>query len=88
MRKLTDYVEMAATEYLQETGKDELDSLWIAEFFQDCGVQNDYPKQDLVDFYALVQKALTIKIESAKKVARLQLDKSSRSSKRQRKSSS
>lgn len=55
MRKLTDYVEMAATEYLQETGKDELDSLWIAEFFQDCGVQDDYPKQDLVDFFALVQ---------------------------------
>lgn len=85
MRKLTDYVEMAATEYLQETGKDELDSLWSAEFFQDCGVQDNYPKQDLVDFYALVQKALTIKIERAEKLARLQLDKSSRSAKYQRK---
>ncbi len=85
MRKLTDYVEMAATEYLQGTGKDELDSLWIAEFFQDCGVQDNYPKQDLVDFYALVQKALTIKIEMAEKLARLQLDKSSRSAKYQRK---
>lgn len=83
MRKLTDYVEMAATEYLQETGKDELDSLWIAEFFQDCGVQDDYPKHDLVDFYALVQKALTINIEMAEKLARLQLDKSSHSAKRQ-----
>lgn len=81
MRKLTDYVEMAAKEYLQETGKDELDSLWIAEFFQDCGVQDDYPKQDLVDFYALVQKALTINIERVEKLARLQLDKSSRSEK-------
>lgn len=87
MRKLTDYVEMAATEYLQETGKNELDSLWIAEFFQDCGVQDDYPKQDLVDFYALVQKALTIKIERAENLARLQLDKSTRSAKRQRKPS-
>jgi hypothetical protein len=74
MHKLTDYVEMAATEYLQETGKDELDSLWIAEFFQDCGVQDDYSKQDLADFYALVQKALTIKIEMAEKLVRLQLD--------------
>lgn len=81
MPKLTEYVEMAATEYLQETGKDELDSLWIAEFFQDCGVQDDYPKQGLVDFYALVQKALTINIERAEKLARLQLDKSSRSAK-------
>ena len=79
MRKLTDYVEMAATDYLQETGKDELDSVWIAEFFQDCGVQDDYPRQDLVDFYALVQKALTIKIETAEKLARLQQDKSNRS---------
>ena len=81
MRKLTNYVEMAATEYLQETGKDELDSLWVAEFFQDCGVQDDYPKQDLVDFYALVQKALIIKTESAEKLARLQLDKTIRSAK-------
>jgi len=85
MRKLTDYVEMATTEYLQETGKDELDSLWIAEFFQDCGVQDDYPKQDLVNFYALVRKALTIKIETAEKLARLRLDKSRRSAKDQRK---
>lgn len=76
MRKLTDYVEMAATEYLQETGKDVLDSVWIAEFFQDCGVQDDYPRQDLVDFYALVQKALTIKVEMAAKQARLQVEKS------------
>lgn len=87
MRKLTDYVEIAATEYLQEMGKDELNSLWIAEFFQDCGVQDDYPKPDLVDFYALVQKALTIKIERAEKLARLQLDKSNRFAKRQRKPS-
>lgn len=85
MRKLSDYVEMAATEYLQETGKDELDPLWIAEFFQDCGVLDDHPRQDLVDFFALVQKALTLNIERAEKLARLQLDKSSRPAKRQRK---
>lgn len=81
MRKLTDYVEMAATEYLQEMGNDVLDSVWIAEFFQDCGVQDDYPKHDLVNFHALVQKALTIKIEMAEKRARMQLDKPSRSAK-------
>jgi hypothetical protein len=85
MRKLSDYVEMAATEYLQETGKDELDPLWIAEFFQDCGVLDDHPRQDLVDFFALVQKALTLNIERAEKLARLQLDKSGRAATRQRK---
>ena len=58
MRKLNDYIEMAAAEFFQETGKGELDSIWIAEFFQDCGVQDDYPMQGLVAFHALVQKAL------------------------------
>ena len=82
MRKLIEYVEMAATEYLQETGKEVLDSLWLAEFFQDAGVMDDYPTQGVVEFYALVQKALTIKIERAEKLARLQTEKSSRSAKR------
>ena len=72
MRKLSDYVEIAATEYLQETGKYELDSHWIAEFFQYYGVQDDYPGQDLVAFYALVQKALSLKADWAEKLARLQ----------------
>lgn len=85
MLKLNEYVEMAASEYLQETGNAVLDSLWIAEFFQDCGVYDAYPRQDLVGFYTLVQKALTIKIERAEKLARLQLDKSSRSTKPQQK---
>lgn len=84
MHKLTEYVEMAATEYLQETGKEMLDSVWTAEFFQDCGVQDDYPGQDLVDFYALVQKALTIKIERAEKLAHLQREKSSHTAKQKR----
>ena len=82
MRKLTEYVELAATEYLQETGKPELDSLWLAEFFQDGGVMDDHPGQDVVGFYALVQKALTVKIDKAEKLARLQQEKSSRPPKR------
>ncbi len=77
MRKLTDYAETAAAEYLQETGKGELDSIWVAEFFQDCGVQDDYPRENLVDFYAMVQKALTRNIERTEKLARLHPDKSS-----------
>jgi len=79
MRKLTEYIEMAATEYFQEVGNSKLDVLWIAEFFQDAGVQDDYPQQGLVDFYALVQKALSIKFERAEKLARLQQEKARRS---------
>ena len=75
MPKLSEYVEMAAMEYLQETGKTELDLRWIAEFFQNSGVQDDYPRQDLVAFCALVQKALTLKSERADEQARTQLDK-------------
>jgi hypothetical protein len=75
MTKLSDYVEIAAMEYLLETGKDELDAHWIAEFFQDSGVQDDYPQQDLVAFSAMVQKELTKKSERAGKHARFQLDK-------------
>ncbi len=79
MRKLSDYVETAAMEYWQETGKEELAPLWIAEFFQDCGVLDDQPDQDLVKFHALVQKALTLHIEREEKLARLRQDKSRRS---------
>jgi hypothetical protein len=75
MPKLSEYVEMAANEYLQETGQDELDAHWIAEFFQDGGVRDDYPRQDLVAFSAMVQKALTKKSERAGKQTRFQLDK-------------
>ncbi len=82
MRKLSDYVEMAAMEYWQETGKEELAPLWIAEFFQDCGVMDDHPNQDLVEFHTLVQKALTVNIERAEKQARLQRNKPTRSAKR------
>ena len=82
MNKLNEYIEMAATEYFQETGKAVLDSRWIAEFFQDCGVMEDFPMQDLVAFYALVQKALTIRIATDEKLMRLQMAKDGRSAKR------
>lgn len=78
MRKLTDYVETAASEYWEETRNSELDPLWIAEFFQDCGVLDDHPSQDLVGFFAQVQKALSRNIEREEKVARLQQEKASR----------
>ena len=73
--KLTEYVEMAATEYLQEMGETELDALWIAEFFQDNGVQDAYPRQDMIAFYEMVQKELTKRSDRADKQARMRLDK-------------
>ncbi len=78
MYRISDHIEMAANEYLQETGKGELDALWLAEYFRDC-VQDDFPGQDLVAFFALAQKALTLRIEKAQKLARLQQEKSRRS---------
>ncbi len=78
MTKLNEYAEMAAAEYWRETGKSELDSVWLAEFYQDCGVQDDFPHENVVAFYALVQKELTMQIERAEKLARLEHDKSSR----------
>lgn len=75
MPKLSEYVEMAAIEYLQEMDTTDLDSRWIAEFFQNNGVLDDYPRQDLVAFAAMVQKTLTIKSERADKEVRMQLDK-------------
>jgi len=82
MRKLSEYIEMAATEYLQETGNAELDSHWLAEFFQDGGVMEDYPRLGVLDFYGLVQKALTLEVERAEKLARLQQEKASRTQNR------
>lgn len=85
MPKLSEYVEIAATEYLQETGETELDARWIAEFFQDGGVLDEYPRQDVVAFHAMVQKTLTKQSEKAGKQARSQLDKISQVVKIQRK---
>lgn len=75
MPKLSEYVDMAASQYLQETGRTELDVQWAAEFFQDAGVEDDYPRQDLVAFYAMVQKALTERAERADKQTRFHLAK-------------
>lgn len=85
MPKLSKYVEMAAIEYLLETGKDELDLHWVAEFFQISGVQDEYPQQDLVAFYSMVQKELTKMSERAEKQTRAQLDKIIQLTKKQRK---
>jgi len=70
---------MAAETYLEETGNIELNAHWIAEFFQDCGVQDDYPRQDLVNFANMVQKELTKNDEQAAKQTRIYLDKIIRS---------
>lgn len=86
MPKLTDYAKMAADEYLREVGNTELNARWIAEFFQDCGVQDAYPRQDLVAFAEMVQKELTKNAERANKQAHLQLDKIIRNIKLPRKS--
>lgn len=85
MPKLTDYVKMAADEYLEETGNTELNARWIAEFFQDCGVQDAYPRQNLVAFAEMVQKELTKNEELAAKKTRFLLDKALRGIKSPRK---
>ncbi len=69
--RLSDFVELAAMEYLRETGRFELDARWIAAYFQDGGVLDAYPRLDLVAFGALVQKALTAEAERSGKAARL-----------------
>ncbi len=79
MHKLSDYVKTAMETYLEETGNTKLNAHWIAEFFQDCGVQDAYPNQDLLDFAKMVQKELTKKDEQAVKKMRFQLDKIIRS---------
>jgi hypothetical protein len=66
---------MAADTYFAETGNSELNAYWIAEFFQDCGVQDAYPSQNLVNFARMVQKELTRNEEQAAKKTRLCLEK-------------
>ena len=82
--KLSDFVEIAAAEYVRETGNSTLDPRWIAEFFQDCGVLEAYPRQDLVAFHALVQKAIAKAADRSAKEARLHAQRMSR---RERKTS-
>jgi hypothetical protein len=87
MFKLTEYAEMAAAEYVEETGSFDLDARWVAEFFQDSGAQDDYPRQNVVAFFDLVQKVLTKNAERSGKQARMQLEKIIRFVKPPRKSS-
>ncbi len=75
MTKLSEYVEIAADEYLLETGNTELDARWTAEFFQDSGVLEEYPRQSLVEFFNLVQKELFRKAEFAEKQTLLHMDR-------------
>lgn len=75
MPKLSDYVQTAATEYLLETGKTELDAHWAAVFFQDCGAMDEYPRQNMVEFYNMVQKELTKRADRAGKQARMKLER-------------
>ena len=75
MPKLSEYVANAASEFFAETGSVELDARWIAEYFQNAGVADEYPNQDLIMFYDMVQKALTLKAELARKLAEAQLEK-------------
>jgi hypothetical protein len=81
MHKLSDYVKMAADTYFEETGDIELSAHWIAEFFHDCGVQDAYPRQDLVNFARMVQKELTKNDELATKKMHFQLEKIIRAAK-------
>lgn len=74
-RTLNDYVESAAAEYWQETGRAELDPLWIAEYFQDGGVMDDHPHLNVVAFFGLVEKMLAQDLERAEKVERLAREK-------------
>lgn len=86
MHKLSDFIKMAAETYFEETRNNELNAHWIAEFFQDCGVQDAYPRQDLVNFAEMVQKELTKNDEQATKKTHFQLDKIIRAIKHPRKS--
>lgn len=83
MPKLSEFVEMAAAEFIRDTGHSDLSARWIAEFFEDNGVADAYPHQDLVAFAVLVEKALERNNERAGKEARLHLE---RIAARQRKS--
>jgi hypothetical protein len=66
---------MAADEYVREYGDYELSARWVADFFHEWGVQDEYPRQDLVAFAGMVQKELIKKNEQAASKARIELDK-------------
>jgi hypothetical protein len=83
MRTLNDYVESAAAEYWQETGRADLDPLWIAEYYQDGGVMDDHPRLGVVAFFALVEKMLAQDLARAEKIQRIEQEKASHPPKRQ-----
>lgn len=85
MAKLSEYVEAASSEYLHETGETTLDARWIAEFFQDSGMLDEYPRQDLVAFAELVQKSVTRQHEAARRRRQLTVSNVIRFIQRQRK---
>lgn len=78
MPKLSDYVELAAAEYTRETGRIELDARWIAEYINDSGVLDAFPRLDLLGFAMLVEKALVKHAERAEKQARSNLERIAR----------
>jgi hypothetical protein len=78
MLKLTDYARMAASEYVQEAGHTELDARWIAEFFEESGVMEAYPEQNLIPFADMVQKELTKNAERANRNMLRTLDRIAR----------
>jgi hypothetical protein len=82
--KLSEYVEAASSEYLLETGEADLDLHWVAEFFQDSCLLEEYPRQDLVVFADLVQKSLTQKYEASWRELQLQMGRVIRISKQER----
>jgi type VI protein secretion system component VasK len=69
---------MAASEYVQEAGHTELDARWIAEFFEESGVMEAYPEQNLIPFADMVQKELTKNAERASKNMLRTLDRIAR----------
>lgn len=84
MPKLSEYIEQAATEYWQETGKSELDAYWTAQFFQESGLVDECPRQNLITFFALVQKTLLARAERAAEEARRRLANAGHASKQRR----
>ncbi|HZV99281.1 MAG TPA: hypothetical protein VFF74_09860 [Methylophilaceae bacterium] len=85
MTKLSEYIEIAAAAYFYEIGETDLEARWLAEFFQDSGVQDEYPHLDVVNFFNLVQKQLNKDAARAAQEARMQVRKIMRPLKQQRK---
>ena len=66
MPKLSEYVRMAADEYVREHGNIEPSARWVADFFHECGVGR-VPDKTTVAFAAMVQKKLIKREQQAVK---------------------